>query len=330
MSMSSKTMKAIRFYNTGDPNNVLRVESLPIPEPEEGELRVRLQARPINPSDILFIQGAFGRSPKFPSLVGFEGAGIVDAVGQNVSIVPGTRVIVKSTGTWQEYQLVKPHEVIPIPDRLDIENAAQFAINPLTAWLLLDMLPPDFDGWILVTAGTSAVGKMIISLAIERGHRIISVVRKQEQVEALIALGAKAIINVSTENITERVESLTNGKGVSMAFDAVGGQQGTEVLQCLASGGRMVVYGLLSEQPITVLPEDMIFKQLTIESFWLAPRLDQLGSEGKAMVIEKAMNAFCDGNLFPNIEQRYDLSEIHAAIAHNLRPGRLGKILLVG
>ena len=328
--MSSKTMKAVRFYSTGEPNEVLRLESLPIPEPGAEELRVRVHARPINPSDILFIQGAFGRHPTLPSTAGFEGAGIIDAVGDGVSLLPGTRVIVKSTGTWQQYQLVKPHEVIPIPDRLDLESAAQFAINPLTAWLLLDMLQPNFKGWILVTAGTSAVAKMILRLGIERGHRIISVVRKQEQVEALTALGAKAIINVSTENISERVESLTNGEGVSMAFDAVGGKQGTEVLQCLASGGRMVIYGLLSEQPITVLPEDMIFKQLTIESFWLAPRLEQLGSEGKAKVITQAMDTFCEGDFFANIEQRYDLSEIHAAIAHNLRPGRLGKILLVG
>lgn len=324
------TMQAIRFHSTGDPQEVLRVESLPIPEPGAGELRVRVQARPINPSDILFIRGTFGRHPALPSTAGFEGAGIIDAVGDGVSMVPGTRVVVKSTGTWQQYQLVKPHEVIPIPDRLDIESAAQFAINPLTAWLLLDMLPPNFDGWILVTAGTSAVAKMILHLGTERGLRIISVVRKKEQVEALTALGAQAIIDVSTENIAERVESLTNGDGVSMAFDAVGGEQGTEVMGCLASGGRMVVYGLLSERPITVLPEEMIFRQLSLESFWLAPRLEQLGSEGKAVVIEQAMNAFCDREIFADVEQRYELADIQAAVAHNLRPGRLGKILLVG
>lgn len=323
-------MQAVRFYSTGAPQDVLRVESLPIPEPGPGELRVRVQARPINPSDMLFIRGTFGRYPALPSPAGFEGAGIIDAVGDGVSILPGTRVVVKSTGTWQQYQLVKPQQVIPIPDRLDLESAAQFAINPLTAWLLLDMLPPNFDGWILVTAGTSAVAKMILHLGSERGFRIISVVRKQQQVEALRALGAQAIIDVSTENLSEGVASLTNGDGISMAFDAVGGQQGTEVLGCLASGGRMVVYGLLSERPITVLPEHMIFRQLSIESFWLAPRLEQLGSEGKAVVIEQAMNAFCDSNLAANVEQRYELAEVHGAVAHNLRPGRLGKILLVG
>ena len=324
------TMQAIRFYSTGEPQEVLRVESLPIPEPGSGELRVRVQARPINPSDMLFIRGTFGRHPALPSPAGFEGAGIIDAVGDGVSMLPGTRVVVKTTGTWQEYQVVKPQEVIPIPDRLEIESAAQFAINPLTAWLLLEMLPPNFDGWILVTAGTSAVAKMILRLGTERGLRIISVVRKPQQVEALKVLGDQTIIDVSTENISERVESLTNGHGISIAFDAVGGEQGTEVIQCLASGGRMVIYGLLSEHPITVLPEEMIFKQLSIESFWLAPRLEQLGSEGKAVVIEQAMNAFCDSNLFAEVEQRYELAEVHAAVAHNLRPDRLGKILLVG
>jgi NADPH:quinone reductase-like Zn-dependent oxidoreductase len=323
-------MQAIRFHSTGEPHKVLRVESLPIPEPGSGEIRVRVLARPINPSDILFIQGAFGRHPTLPSPAGLEGAGIIDAVGDGVSLHPGMRVVIKSTGTWQQYQLVKPHELIPIPARLDIESAAQFAINPLTAWLLLDMLQPNFDDWILVTAGTSAVSKMILRLGMKRGLRIISVVRRKQQVEALTALGAQAIIDVSTENIKERVESMTNGCGVSMAFDAVGGQQGTEILRCLTSGGRMVIYGLLSEQPITVLPEEMIFRQLSIESFWLAPRLEQLGSDGKAVVIEQAMNAFCDSDLVADVEQRYELGEVHAAVAHNLRPGRLGKILLVG
>ncbi len=325
-----KTMQAVRFAHTGEPKEVLYVEQLPIPEPGPGQVRVRLHARPINPSDLLFIQGSFGRSATLPSPAGFEGAGIIDSVGEGVSLLPGTRVIVKANGTWQEYIIVTPAQVIPIPDRLDLESAAQFAINPLTAWLLLDKVPPNFDGWILMTAGASATAGIILRLGLQRGLRMISVVRREEQVAALKAMGAQAIINTSKENITERVQSLTKGEGISMAFEAVGGAEGTEALQCLAMGGKMVIYGLLSGQPIMVDPEAMVFTRLTIESFWLAPELVDMGPERAASVISEAMNAYCDSDLAAPVEQRYKLTEIRAAAAHSMRPGRLGKILLVG
>ena len=110
-------MKAIRFAQYGEPAKVLTVQECPLPEPGKGEVRVRILASPINPSDLLFVRGHYaGVQPHFPSPVGFEGVGVVDALGPQVHRpVPGQRVVVRNSqgGNWADYAVVPAHNLLP-------------------------------------------------------------------------------------------------------------------------------------------------------------------------------------------------------------------------
>src|ERR1700758_5092178 len=131
-------MQAIQFAQYGEPAQVLTVAERPLPGPEPGEARVRILASPVNPSDLLFVRGHYaGVQPHFPSPVGFEGVGIVDALGPHVDYpVPGQRVAVingETGGNWAEYAVVPAHALLPVPDDLPDEQVASFLINPASA-----------------------------------------------------------------------------------------------------------------------------------------------------------------------------------------------------
>src|SRR5258707_599547 len=135
-------MKAIRFAQYGEPAKVLRVQECPLPEPGKGEVRVRILASPVNPSDLLFVRGHYaGVQPHFPSPVGFEGVGMVDALGPQVQRpVPGQRVVVRNEkgGNWADYAVVPAQDLLAVPDDLPDEQVACFFVNP-AGWRILEV-----------------------------------------------------------------------------------------------------------------------------------------------------------------------------------------------
>src|SRR5687767_1494463 len=250
-------MKSILFDRFGDPKDVLQLRDAPIPEPGRNQVRVRMRLSPINPSDLLYVRGRYGRQPAFPVSPGFEGMGVVDAVGPGFlkrirGIKPGRRVVALNGkgGNWQEYAVIPVRQAIPIPDDIPDEQAANFFVNPATAVVMTrHVLKLSPGQWLLQTAAGSALGKMLIRLGKATGYRTINIVRRREQVKELENLGADAVVCSSDENVFERVMSLTNGVGVPFAIDCVGGNAGLDALRCLAPNGRMLVYGTLTDEP---------------------------------------------------------------------------------
>jgi NADPH:quinone reductase len=278
-------MKAIRFAQYGEPAKVLTVQECPLPEPGKGEVRVRMLASPINPSDLLFVRGHYaGVQPHFPAPVGFEGVGIVDALGPQVHRpVPGQHVVVRNSqgGNWADYAVVPAHDLLPVPDDLPDEQAASFTINPASAILMLrHVLAIPAGEWLLQSAANSELGRMIIRLAKHDGIRTVNVVRRREAVAELQRLGADAII-VSTEGpIDEQVRRIVGPQGVKYAIDPVVGETGTQMYQALSEEGRMLVYGSLTGEPIRVGadPRFILAGRRILEVFWLGywfPRLDE-------------------------------------------------------
>ena len=131
-------MKSVRFYEFGNPAELLRVEDVEQPEPGANQVLVRMRARSINPSDLLTVRGLYGALPKLPATPGLEGMGEVAAVGEGVrNFRVGQRVIpLGIAGTWQEYLVASEQQLIPVPDQITDQTAAQFVVNPLTAWII--------------------------------------------------------------------------------------------------------------------------------------------------------------------------------------------------
>ncbi|MFJ7935931.1 zinc-dependent alcohol dehydrogenase family protein [Sporosarcina sp. NPDC096371] len=241
--------KCIAFHEFGMPEDVLRIEDKIILPPTEGEILVRMKMRPINPSDLIPIKGAYSHRISLPGIPGYEGVGIVEDVGAGVSqALLGRRVLpLRGEGTWQEFMKVSSDLVVPVPNAIDDCTAAQLYINPLTAWLIcteeLRLKPGDT---LLVNACGSAIGRIFAQLAKILGFRLIAVTRNNAYTEELLQLGAAHVINTSETSLHEAIMELTNGNGATAAIDSVGGSEGTALAFCLRSNSILVTIGLLS------------------------------------------------------------------------------------
>ena len=155
-------MKAVRFARFGRPSEVLRLDEIPVPEPGPGEARLRLTHRPMNPSDLLTVSGIYPIRPTLPGSPGLEGVGRVDAMGAGVDMPVGQRMVTLAgvPGTWAEAIVVPVGRLLSVPDSMTDQTAAQFLVNPLTAWALLDDLSPSRGDWLLQTAAGSTLGRL--------------------------------------------------------------------------------------------------------------------------------------------------------------------------
>jgi NADPH2:quinone reductase len=326
-------MKSVRFSEFGNPAEVLRVEELPRPEPGANQVLVRMRSRSINPSDLLTVRGFYGALPKLPATPGLEGMGEVEVAGDRVkNLRPGQRVIPLGVhGTWQEYVLAESAQLIPVPDAVSDQTAAQFVVNPLTAWIMtveeLSLKPGE---WLLQTAAGSTLGRVVLQIARRRGFKTINVVRRREQVEELRTLGADEVICTADEDIVERVREITGKAGLIRAIDAVGGETGAAVMGALGRGGVMLVYGLLSLEPMPIDAGRMIFTTSTLRGFWLSEWLRSAPPERQLAVTGEMLRAMATNEIVPPVEAEYPLADVLAAVEHAERPGRSGKVLLVG
>jgi NADPH:quinone reductase-like Zn-dependent oxidoreductase len=324
-SLKNYPMKQVVFYETGLPEKVLQLEEIEKPTLAAKEALIRITARNINPSDIMFVQGLYGITPKLPSSAGFEAAGIVE---QSETFPVGTRVMFTSIGTWKEYTCVPDAGLIPIPEGMSDEVACQAFVNPVTAYGMLETSGLQKGGSLLITAGASAWGKVVIQLAAMRGIHVIATLRSSDQKQALLDLGATAVIDISTDSLTKKVRELFP-EGVDYVFDAVGGDQGAKALACLKTGGKMLVFGLLSLEPIPLNSGLLIFKNLSVEGWWLSSWWEKLGTQGIQKAIKEVFSLLMKQDIKVDIQASYPLTDFKEAIEAYQKPGRSGKILLV-
>jgi NADPH2:quinone reductase len=332
--MPAATSRAVRIAAFGEPSDVLAVEPVPVPEPGAGQVLLRMRARPVNPSDLSLVRGRYGELPPLPATPGLEGLGVVEALGDGVDgIGAGARVVPLggAPGTWAEHLIAPAAALVPVPDGVSDEAAAQLVVNPLTAWVLIEEELAVRPGeWLLQNAAGSTLGRMVLQLARARGFRTINVVRRPEQEEELLALGADAVLVEGRDDIAARVREITGGEGAAKAIDAVAGESGARLADALAPRGTLIAYGRLSQRPLALDTARQIFGGTTVRGFWLVRWFRETPPAGVQGVIRTVLGLMADGTLDPPVEARYDLGEVREAVVHAERPGRAGKVLLVG
>lgn len=321
-------MKTIRFEQTGKPAEILSATDVPLPEPGPNEVRIKVIASPINPSDLMFVQNLYGIRPNLPSGAGFEGVGLIDALGEGVQMQTGTRVSFTAVGTWSDYTIAHQRSLIPIPDSIPDDIAAQLFVNPFTAYAMVQDSGVPEGGWLMLTAAGSAFGKLVIQFCQMRGIKTIGTVRRNDLNDELKALGLTEVINVETENLAARVKQITDGAGVTCVLDAVGGQTASEALKCLGRGGTMIIYGVLSLQDPTINAGLMIFRELTVKGFWLTDWMRRVDEQTRQDVAKNVVSLLASGKIQLPVEASYSLDQVAEAVEHADRPGRWGKILL--
>lgn len=326
-------MKRVVFDRVGPPAEVLRLQDdVPAPQPKRGEVLVRMLASPINPSDLMYVQGTYGLKPSFPATPGFEGVGVVEATGGGVLgwLRKGKRVAVINDriGNWAEYTVTSARQVIPVPDDLTDEQAATFFVNPATALAMTqDVLKVTKGAWLLQSAAGGELGKMVIRLGYKLAFRTINVVRRREQVEELKKLGADHVIVESDGPIPEQVRKLVPD-GVRYAIDPVGGETGSQIIAALAHGGRCLLYGSLSDQPVSAHPRYFIGNDIRVEGFWLGAWAKKQRVLTMLGLFRRVRALMAEGILQTQFAATYPLEEVNKAVEHAAAPGKGGKVLL--
>jgi NADPH:quinone reductase len=322
--------------------------------PGPGRVRVRMIASPVHPSDMNWIEGTYHDAvrrsiwnrgttplafdpdrarilPEPPFTLGVEGVGVVEAVGEGLLArrLLGKRVSVSADGegTWRDVTIVDAKRALPVPASLPDEQAAMLFVNPLTAHVLVhEVLRVERAGRVLVTAAGSALGRMVIRLGKARGFRTIAVVRRSERAHELLALGAEAVIATEEEDLRERVFGLTKGRGVPYALDCVGGELGTSVIQCLTLGGHAVLYGTLSQTPISISPRDLMMPVSRVSGFFLPNWLSRISLFTKLRVLRAVVAGIESGLLASELGPTFPIDRYEEAIVEATRPGRTGKV----
>jgi NADPH:quinone reductase-like Zn-dependent oxidoreductase len=331
-------MRAAVFTEFGEPARVLSVREVEPPRTGRGEVRIRMLASPINPSDLMTVRGVYGQKPKLPAVPGYEGVGIVEESNAGLlgSFLKGKRVAVlnKSGGNWSDQVVIPAKQAIPLPADLPLEQAASFFVNPATAWVMTrEVLRVPAGEWLLQTAAGSALGRMIIRLGRQQNFRTLNVVRRAEQADEVQRLGADAVVVFDPaqhphELLRERVREATAGRGVQFAVDPVGGATGSAIIPCLRDEGRLLFFGSLSDDPVVFAQRHLMSTGARLEGFWLSRYMNTLSLVGKLRLVGKLKSLIRSGILATDTGEAFPLEQVASAVSAAEQPGRSGKVLL--
>jgi trans-2-enoyl-CoA reductase len=324
-------MKQVQFTAFGVPHEVaawVEVPDVGAPGPDEAVIHV--EAFPINPADLLTISGGYAVRPRLPATLGAECVGRIAAAGSNVRhLAIGDRVINLGRDNWCQRRKVPAAQALKVPAHGDVLQLAMLKVNPATALLMLrsyvDLQPGD---WVIQDAANSGVGTSLIRLAKAEGIRTVNVVRRESLAQPLSAIGADVVV-VDGDDLAERVRAATGSAPIRLAIDAIGGAMVLRLADCLAEGGTVVNYGLLSGQPCQLGAHHTIFKGITLTGFWLQKALTSMARPDLEALYADLAARVADGTLRVEIEATYPIEEIKAALAHAGREGRSGKILVL-
>jgi len=332
---SDSSLKYVEFSQIGNPAEVLQVKVERARVLQSGEVRVKVLATPIHPSNLLQISGKYGIDPVLPSTPGSEGVGrVVETSAEVAHLVVGQLVLLAGGGTWRDEIVAPAASFIPLPDLGTpssevIEQLSMAAINPLSALLMLTSFVDLKQGdWLVHSAANSAVGGYIIQLAKQRGIKTVNVVRREGLADDLMSKGADVVL-IDGPDLVAQIGSATGNASVALALDAVGGETFTRLAQSLGYGGTVVSYGVLSGKPVTLNPAMTIFNDIRIRGFWLSKWFESAQISEKQAAFGQVIPLVASGALNANVDSRFTVSEIKQAVERAAQRGRNGKVLIV-
>jgi len=321
-------MKTIRVHQYGG-LEALSNDEVPVPAPGEGEARVKVEAIGVNFIDIYHRIGRYQGS--LPLTLGQEAAGIVDAVGSNVTDVkPGDRVAYASVqGSYAEYAIVPAWRLIVIPEKVDMQHAAAVMLQGMTAHYLTHSTYPLKEGdTALIHAAGGGTGQLLVQIAKLCGARVIGTVSTAEKADLAREAGADEIINYTLTDFEVEVKRLTNNKGVDVVYDSVGKDTFDKSLNCLRRRGYMVLFGQSSGSAPAFDPQSLNSKG---SLFLTRPTLGHYTAD-RAELVGRVTDLFtwiAEGKLNVRIDTTFPLAD--AAQAHQYLEDRKsrGKVLLL-
>lgn len=324
-------MHSVQINAFGKPWEVVETVTLPDPgAPGAGEVIIDMEFAPINPSDLVLMRGLYGVKPKLPAPVGSEGVARVVKAGSGVTgLKEGDRVLFpRGASTWVTRSKAKADGLFALPANADPQQLSMLMVNPPTAYLMLtEYVALKKGDWVIQSAGNSGVGRAVIAIARKLGIHTVSVVRRPELIDELKKLGADVVL-VEGPDLAKRVAEATGKARIMLALDSVGGPGLMALNDCLANGGTLVAYGVMSGGPGPFFTAPNIFRDLTLKGFWLLNWFNRNSPERIAEVQKQMAAWIADGTIFTPVEATYSLDQSAAAISHAAKG--TGKILFKG
>lgn len=323
-------MTAIGFDAPGGPE-VLRPETVPVPQPGEGQVLLRVAWAGVNRPDVAQRQGLYPPPPGASPLPGLEVAGTVVAVGDGLpqEYIGERYCALVAGGGYAEYCLAHIGHCLPVPDGMPLAEAAAIPETLFTVWHNV------FErGWategetLLVHGGTSGIGTMATMLGKTFGLTVITTCGDAAKCEASRKLGADLAINYREQDFVEEVKAFTGGKGVEVVLDMVAGDYVARNMKCMAMDGRHVSIAVLGGMEATINMAVVMSRRYTLTGSTLRPRSDAFKTLLAGEIEKNAWPLFEAGTLRPVMDRSFPLAEAAAAHAHMEAGDHVGKIVL--
>jgi NADPH:quinone reductase-like Zn-dependent oxidoreductase len=287
-------------------------------------------AASINPSDLVTISGAYGSRTALPFVPGFEGVGVIEETAADAEgLQVGDRVLpLGSAGAWQDVKVTEARWCFPVASALSHEQAATSYINPLTAWLMVrEHVPPYAQTRVAVNAAASAIGSILIRMMNRVCVRPIAIVRRPDSRRHLAGLQLSSVLCIADCDGPDALREATDGHGLAVAFDAVGGPEGGRLVRALAPGGTLVHYGLLSGHPLppTLGAER---RDTRIKLFRLRDWIHSVDRPQLQRALDDVFRQVLDGTATTTVASVHTLSDVRRALELNRSQNRRGKLLL--
>jgi NADPH:quinone reductase-like Zn-dependent oxidoreductase len=324
--------RQVQFDRLGGPE-VLTVRDVEVGSPGANEVLVRVEAIGLNRAEAMFREGSYFLQPSFPSTLGYEAAGTVEAVGTNVTglavgdpvgVVPAFSM--NDYGTYGDHAIVPASAVVPRPAGSDPVQAAGVWMAYITAYgALIDEGGLRAGDHVLLSAAAGGVGLAAIQTARRIGAVSIATTRGADKKQALLEAGADHVIVTDEEDLPARVKEITGGEGVRLAFDPIAGPGVETIAEAIAPGGRLLIYGAMDPRP-TPLPNAGFYPDLSTGMFTMFRVTGNPERLRRAVAFVDA--GLADGSLTPVIDRTFDLADIAEAHRYMESGAQVGKIVI--
>ncbi len=322
-------MKAIQCVEWAGPEK-LRLAECPLPEPATGEVRIRVAAAGVNFPDALIVQKKYQVQPPLPFVPGAEVAGTVDAVGEGVTrMKPGDRVVAfVGIGGFAEYVCASQLQVAPLPPGVDMAVAAGFTLTYATSQhALIERGQLRSGETLLVLGAGGGVGLAAVELGNLAGARVIAAASSGEKLEAARKLGADELIDYSRADLREAVKSMTEGRGVDVVYDPVGGSYTAAALRAIAWRGRLLVIGFAAGEIPQIPANLLLLREISaVGVYW--GESSKRDPAGNRRLLAQLFGWLAEGKLRPLVSKEYPLADTPQALQDLLARRAVGKLVI--
>ncbi len=325
--------KTVVFQELGGPEK-LKFEDQATRAPGEGEVKLRVEAVGLNRAELMYLAGHYMEQPRFPSRIGYEAAGVVEAVGpgvdagwvgKRVATVPGYSM--NKNGVLGEEAIVPAAMLGDFPAKLSSAEGAAIWMQYLTAYgaLVLDGQVGKGD-FVLITAASSSVGLAAIQIVKAEGGTAIATTRHGDKREALLAAGADHVIATEEEDLEARVKEITGGKLARIVFDPIGGKLVEKLGAATARGGLLIEYGMLSMEPTPFPMMAAMMQGFSMRAHTLYTLTGDAAALAKAK--QYVVDRLNDGRFHPKIAKTFPLDQAVEAYQYMVSNQQVGKVVI--